>query len=72
MSALRNQVLHEVAQLDIKSLQLLQPILSALKQKTAHSVTKKRGVAASQCRKTLSSLEGSLGETILQEREDRF
>ncbi len=72
MSALRNQILHEVAELDIKSLQALQPILTALKRKSGSTTHQKRGVSAARCRQTLSNLKGSLSQIIIEEREERL
>ncbi len=72
MNVLKNQILEEVAQLDINSLLALQPILQLLKKKTVSISPQKRGVAAAQCRQTLSCLPGSLSQTIIKEREDRL
>lgn len=72
MNALRNHVLHEVAQLDLKSLLALEPLLAALKKPTLRSLsTAKRGVAAARCRQILANLQGNLSQTIHEEREDR-
>ena len=72
MNVLRNQILHDIAELDIKSLLVLQPMLTALKKKPASTSPKKRGVAAARCRQTLSGLKGNLSQTIIKEREDRL
>ncbi len=72
MNVLKNQILDEVAQLDINSLLALQPILKVLKKKPVSNSLQKRGAAAAQCRLTLSCLQGSLSHTIIKEREDRL
>lgn len=72
MNALRNHLLHEIAQLDIQSLLALEPLLAALKKTSVHSLSvPKRGVAAARCRQILANLKGNLSQTIQEEREDR-
>jgi hypothetical protein len=53
MNALRNQLLHEVAHLDIKSLLILQSIVTTLK-KSPTDHYQKGGEGAARCRKTLA------------------
>lgn len=71
MNALRNHVLQEVAQLDLKSLLAIQSVMDALKKPVTISSRKKRGVAAARCRQILAKLPGNLSQTIHEEREDR-
>ncbi len=71
MNALRNHVLQEVAQLDLKSLLALQSIMAALKKPITVTSRKKRGVAAARCRQLLANLPGSLSQAIHEERDDR-
>ncbi|SJM88958.1 hypothetical protein CRENPOLYSF2_10006 [Crenothrix polyspora] len=70
MNTLRNPILQEVAQLDIKSLLTLQSIVAALKKTTVSSY--QRGTGAASCRKALAGLQDSLSQTIIEEREDRL
>lgn len=71
MNALRNHVLQEVAELDLKSLLALQAIMAALKKPATVINRKKRGVAAARCRQLLANLPSSLSQTIHEAREDR-
>ncbi|OGT87542.1 MAG: hypothetical protein A2286_01740 [Gammaproteobacteria bacterium RIFOXYA12_FULL_61_12] len=71
MNALKNHVLHEVAQLDNESLLVLQPLLVALKRPSIATAQHKRGIAAARCRQVLANLKGDLSQTIHEEREDR-
>ena len=65
MNALRNHVLHEVAQLDLKSLLALEPLLAALKKPTMRTLsTPKRGIAAARCRQILANLKGNACEPV--------
>jgi len=70
MNALRNHVLHEMAQLDIKSLLALQSIVAALKKPILPSY--QRGIGAAKCRKALAGLQNCLSQTIIEERDDRL
>jgi len=72
MNVLRNQILHEVAELDVKSLLALQPILEVLKRKPESSFPGKRGVAAAHSREILAGLKGGLSEFVAKERKDRL
>jgi hypothetical protein len=72
MNALRNYVLHEVTQLDMKSLVALQSIMAALKRPMTPVVPLKRGVAAAHCREVLNNLKGNFSQIIMEEREDRM
>lgn len=70
MNGLRKHVLHEVTQLDIKSLVAVHSVVEALK-KTTSVATQKRGIGAARCREVLSNIKDNLGKVIVEEREDR-
>lgn len=71
MSELRNHVLREVAKLDLKGLQALEPVLEALVKARAASLTT-RGGGAARSREVLSSLNTSLSDAVMKDREDRL
>lgn len=72
MNTLRNHVLHEVEQLDVKSLLALQSIVAALKTPATAISHCQRGVGAARCRNALAGLKISLSQTIMEAREDRL
>nr|VFJ72766.1 MAG: hypothetical protein BECKFW1821C_GA0114237_103710 [Candidatus Kentron sp. FW] len=72
MNTLRNHMLHEVTQLDIKSLMALQSMMAALKKPASPVVVQKRGAAAAHCRRVLGNMKGNLSETIMEERAERL
>lgn len=65
MNALRNQLLHEVAQLDIKSLLALQSIVTALKKPSADH-DQQGGEGAVRCRNALADQKNSLSQIITE------
>lgn len=71
MSELRNHVLREVAKLDLKELQTLEPVLEALlRSRPAPSAATGRGAARS--REALSSLTTRLSDAVTADRADRL
>lgn len=70
MNILQHQILDEIAQLDIKSLMVLQNLLPSLKRVT----TKQQnniGTGAKLTTKALSNISNDLSKAIIEEREDR-
>ena len=70
MNILQHQILDEIAQLDIKSLMVLQNLLPSLKRVT----TKQQnniGTGAKLTTKALSNISNDLSKTIIEDREDR-
>jgi len=71
MNELRNHVLREVAKLDLKGLQALEPVLEALVKARGVTVTA-RGNGAARSRKTSSNLDTNLSQAVIEGREDRL
>ncbi|MEN9503196.1 MAG: hypothetical protein RI964_2481 [Pseudomonadota bacterium] len=71
MNALRNQVLQEIALLDLRELLALQPVLAVLR-KAKKTVISRRGNGALAARQALSGLQTNLSDAVREDREDRW
>lgn len=71
MNVLRNQVLQEVALLDVRELLALQPVLAALKN-VRKTTPDKYGSGAARARRALSAMQSSLADAVREDREERL